>query len=248
MKRLLIVLCFLGVGVFATSQEVAIENPVAQEKLIIELPAPSFDGSTSVENALLTRRSERVYLQNAIKFEDLSQILWAAQGVTREIDTVPRVFIGEKWFGGVRTAPSAGALFPIELYIAAGNVENIDPGLYKYNALNHTLIKIMDGDKREEVRKAALGQSAVKNGPACIIVAANIGRTEYKYKSRASQYVYIESGAVCQNIYLQCNTLGIGTVLIGAIREDPMKIALGLPDSETPIAVMPIGYLITKQE
>jgi SagB-type dehydrogenase family enzyme len=248
MKRLLTLLSFLGVGVFATSQELPKENPVAQENLVIQLPAPSFDSKTSVENALLTRRSERVYLQDAIKLKDLSQILWAAQGVTWKIDTMPRVFIGEKWFGSVRTAPSAGALFPIELYIAAGNVESLDPALYKYNALNHTIVKVMDGDKREDVRKAALNQIAVKNGQACIIIAANFGRTEYKYKARATQYVYIESGAVSQNIYLQCNTLGIGTVLIGAIREEPMKVALGLPDSETPISVMPIGYLIPKKE
>jgi len=162
MKRLLTLLAFLGVFVFATSQEVAIENPVTQGNLAIQLPAPSFNSNNSVENALLTRRSERVYLQDAIKLEDLSQILWAAQGVTWEIDTVPKVFIGEKWFGGVRTAPSAGALFPIELYIAAGNVEGLDPGLYKYNALNHTIAKVMDGDKREDVRKAALGQTAIK--------------------------------------------------------------------------------------
>ena len=248
MKRLLFVLCSVSIVVSATSQEVAIDNPVAQENLAIQLPAPSFDSKTSVENALLTRRSERVFLQDAIKLEDLSQILWAAQGVTLEIDTMPRVFIGEKWFGGVRTAPSAGALFPIELYIAAGNAESLDPGLYKYNALNHTIFKVMDGDKREDVRKAALNQIAVKNGQVCIIIAANFGRTEYKYKARATQYVYIESGAVCQNIYLQCNSLGIGTVLIGAIMEEPMKVALDMPDSETPIAVMPIGYLIPKEE
>lgn len=248
MKRLLIVLCSLSIAVSAGSQELPKENPVAQENLIIELPAPSFDSNTSVEKALNTRRSERTFLQDAIKLKDLSQILWAAQGITLKIDTVPGLWVGQEWLGGVRTAPSAGALFPIELYIAAGNVENLDPGLYKYNALNHTIAKVMDGDKREEVCKAALGQPAVKNGPACIIVAANIGRTEYKYKSRANQYVYIESGAVSQNIYLQCNTLGIGTVLIGAIREDPMKIALTMPDSETPIAVMPIGYLIPKED
>ncbi len=248
MKRVIFVLCSLSIIVSAASQDVATENPVSQEKVIIQLPAPSFDSNSSVENALLTRRSERVYLQDAIRLEDLSQILWAAQGVTWVIDTVPKVFIGEKWFGGVRTAPSAGALFPIELYIAAGNVESLDPGLYKYNALNHTIAKVTDGDKREDVRKAALGQTAIKNGPACIIIAANFGRTEYKYKARAAQYVYIESGAVCQNIYLQCNTLGIGTVMIGAIREEPMKVALGMPDSETPIGVMPVGYLIPKKE
>ncbi len=248
MKRLLTLLTFLGVVVFATSQEVAIENPVIQENLAIQLPAPSFDSKTSVEKALLTRRSERTFLQDAIKLEDLSQILWAAQGVSLRIDTIPFWWTGEKWLGGLRTAPSAGALFPIELYIAVGNVENLDPGLYKYNALNHTIAKVSDGDKREDVRKSALGQAAIKNGPACIVIAANFSRTEYKYKTRASQYVYIESGAVCQNIFLQCNTLGIGTVMIGAIREESMKVALGMPDSETPIGVMPLGYLIPKEE
>lgn len=248
MKRLMFVLCSLCIAVSATSQEVAIENPGKEENLAIQLPAPSFDSNTSVENALLTRRSERAFRQDAIKLEDLSQILWAAQGITTRIDTVPFWWTGEKWSGGLRTAPSAGGLFPIELYIAVGNAESLDPGLYKYNALNHTILKVMDGDKREDVRQAALNQIAVKNGQVCIIIAANIGRTEYKYKARATQYVYIESGAVVQNIYLQCNTLGIGTVMIGAIREEPMKVALGMPDSETPIGVMPLGYLIPKEE
>ncbi|MBN2863375.1 MAG: SagB/ThcOx family dehydrogenase [Bacteroidales bacterium] len=248
MKRLLILLCMMSIGLSAGSQNLPTEKSVAQENLAIKLPAPSFDSNTSVERALLTRRSERTFKQDAIKLKDLSQILWAAQGVTMKIDTVPGWWTGREWLGGVRTAPSAGALFPIELYIAAGNVENLDQGLYKYNALNHTIIKITDGDKREEVRKAALGQSAVGNGPACIIIAANLGRTEYKYKSKATQYVYIESGAVCQNIYLQCNSLNIGTVMIGAISAEPMKVALSMPDSETPIGVMPIGYLIPKIE
>lgn len=248
MKKLIFVLCSLSIIVSAASQDVATDNPAPQENEVIQLPTPSFDSNNSVENALLTRRSERVYLQDAIKLEDLSQILWAAQGITTRIDTVPFWWTGEKWSGGLRTAPSAGGLFPIELYIAAGNVEGLDPGLYKYNALNHTIAKVMDGDKREDVRKAALGQTAIKNGPACIVIAANFGRTEYKYKARATQYVYIESGAVCQNIYLQSNSLGIGTVMIGAIREELMKAALNMPDSETPIGVMPIGYLIPKKE
>ena len=238
----------LSIGLNAWSQVLPTEKSETQGNLVIELPAPSFESNTSVERALLTRRSERTFKKDAIKLKDLSQILWAAQGVTMKIDTVPGWWTGQEWLGGVRTAPSAGALFPIELYIAAGNVENLDQGLYKYNSLNHTIMKITDGDKREEVRKAALGQSAVGNGPACIIIAANLGRTEYKYKSKATQYVYIESGAVCQNIYLQCNSLKIGTVMIGAISEVSMKIALGMPDSETPIGVMPIGYLISKIE
>jgi hypothetical protein len=89
-----------------------------------------------------------------------------------------RWWVGQEWPGGIRTAPSAGALFPIELYIAAGNVEKSCQGLYKYDARNHSIIKINDRDKREEVRKAALGQSAVANAPACIIIGANFSRTE----------------------------------------------------------------------
>lgn len=248
MKRLLVLLCLFSIGLSVGSQILPTEKSAAQESPVIALPTPSFDSNTSVEKALLTRRSERIYEQDAIKLKDLSQILWAAQGVTMKIETVPGWWVGQEWPGGIRTAPSAGALFPIELYIAAGNVENLVQGLYKYDARNHSIIKINDRDKREEVRKAALGQSAVANAPACIIIAANFSRTEYKYKSRASQYVYIESGAVCQNIYLQCNSLSIGTVMIGAIKEDLMKVALGMPDSETPIGVMPIGYLISKDE
>lgn len=248
MKRLFYSICILGIALNLQAQEKVEIQFAHKDGLAIKLPAPDMTGDMSVEAALNTRRSERVFMQDAIQLADLSQILWAAQGITWRLDTVPRQWKGEKWLGGVRTAPSAGALYPIELYVAVTNVETLEKGLYKYNPLEHTITKTLDGDKREAILNAGLMQSAIKNGKACIIIAGNFGRTEFKYKGRANQYVYIESGAVCQNIYLQCEALNIGTVFIGAIKEDLLRETLGIPDFETPIGLMPIGYSLPKEE
>ena len=212
-------------------QEIREETPLQNSAPeIIQLPAPSFDGETSVEKALLQRRSVRSYTKVPLTVSDISQILWAAQGIT------------EKTYG-LRTAPSAGALYPLELYLVVTNVDELKPGVYKYKPQDHTIKRISDGDKRIDVSNAALKQDAIENSSAIVIITAIYERTAIKYGSRSERYVYIEVGHVGQNIYLQAVTLGIGTVMIGAFKDEALKKVLGFAKDEYPLAIMPLGKI-----
>jgi SagB-type dehydrogenase family enzyme len=200
------------------------------ESDVIELPPPVYTGKISVEEALHKRRSLRNFTDKPITMADVSQILWAAQGITEETY-------------GLRTAPSAGALYPLELYIAVSNVNELSPGLYKYKPQNHTIKKINEGDKRTDISNASLQQDAIENSSAIVIITSVFERTAVKYGKRAERYVHIEVGHVGQNIYLQSLSLGLGTVMIGAFNDDALKKVLALPKNENPLAIMPLGRI-----
>jgi SagB-type dehydrogenase family enzyme len=197
---------------------------------LIELPSPNHYGKTSVEEALYKRRSIRDYSDMPLTIPEISQLLWAAQGIT------------EKSYG-LRTAPSAGALYPLEIYIAVSNARDLSPGLYKYSPRNHTLRKVGEGDKRDDISNAALKQDAIENSSAIILITAVYERTAVKYGNRAERYVHVEVGAAGQNIYLQSLSLNIGTVMIGAFRDKDLQNVLSLPENEKPLAIMPLGRI-----
>ncbi len=210
-----------------TRKETPLQNSAPE---IIQLPTPRYDSETSLEEALLKRRSVRSYKKDPLTVSDISQILWAAQGITEKTD-------------GLRTAPSAGALYPLELYLVAANVDGLKPGVYKYKPQDHTIKRISDGDKRIDVSNAALKQDAIENSSAIVIIAAIYERTAIKYGNRSERYVHIEVGHVGQNIYLQAVTLGIGTVMIGAFKDEALKKVLGFAEDEYPLAIMPLGKI-----
>lgn len=212
-----------------------------QNDEIIKLPEPSKDGKISVEEALAGRRSIREYSGEPLSLFEISQLLWAAQGITQKEDDPPSMWHGDQWMGGLRTAPSAGALYPIELYIAVGEVNELSQGLYKYHPGEHGIIKILDGDKRDDIAEAALNQGCVRTGAVDIIMTGVYRRTAHKYGDRAERYVQIESGAVCQNIYLQAHALDLGTVIVGAFQDNILKSTLNLPNDEYPLGIMPVG-------
>jgi len=194
------------------------------------LPAPRSDSNTSVEQALVSRRSRRSFHDTPLSIEKLSQILWAAYGITDS----------ER---GFRTAPSAGALFPLEIYVVVGNVTGLSPGVYKYVAQGHKIIKIADGDIRAELAEAAIGQPMPKYAPATVVYTAVFDRTVVEYGVRGRQrYVFADLGHSAQNIHLQAETLGLGTVAIGAFTDERIKELLHLPAEEEPLYLMPIGY------
>jgi SagB-type dehydrogenase family enzyme len=193
----------------------------------IKLPAPKLDGGVSVERAILERRSEREYKDEPLTLAEISQVLWAAQGITHS--------------HGYRAAPSAGALYPLEIIIAAGNVKALPAGAYRYSPRGHELLKIAGGDRRAGLSAAALGQTWVKTAPAVIIITAFYERTTRKYGDRGVKYVHYEAGHVAQNISLQAVSLGLGTVDIGAFYEKDVKSVLGLADEEEPLLIMPLG-------
>ena len=200
------------------------------------LPPYITDGDISVENALASRRSRRNFQNKAISLEQLSQILWAAYGVTLPVPNAPNLR------GGLRTTPSAGALYPLEIYVVIGNVEGIEPGVFRYLSESHTLLRIMDGDIRGELSAAALGQRMVREAPVSVFYSAVFSRMTGRYGERGIRYAYIELGHSAQNIYLQAEALGLGTVAIGAFNDSRVRQILNLPEDEEPLYIMPIGY------
>ena len=193
----------------------------------IKLPQPCYSSKVSLEESLLKRRSVREYSGEALTLEEVSQLLWAAQGITSE------------WGG--RTAPSAGALYPLEVYVAVGNVENLNPGVYKYKPERHELVKVRDDDVRTGLAEAALGQVWVKEGAIDIVIAAVYERTTKKYGDRGVRYVHMEAGHAAQNIYLQAAAFSLGMVTVGAFHDDRVKEIITMPEGEVPLYIIPVG-------
>jgi len=185
------------------------------------------DSQTSVEEALSKRRSVREYRDAPLTLNEVAQLLWSAQGITSP--------------EGMRTAPSAGALYPLEVYLLAGNVDGLAAGVYHYHPHEHALSKVMEGDRRAALSEAALGQEAIQDGAVVIVIAGVFERTTRKYGERGIQYVHMEVGSVAQNIYLQAESLGLGTVFIGAFYDDQVKSVVGLSHDEQPLCLMPVG-------
>jgi SagB-type dehydrogenase family enzyme len=200
------------------------KNPGAE----IALPAPQLKGKLSVEEALHHRRSVRDYSKGALSLPEVSQLLWAAQGITQRA-------------GGLRAAPSAGATYPLEVYLVAGDVRGLPAGIYRYVPARHALLRKADGDVRAKLRDASLGQRWVKEAPAVIVLAAVYARTASRYGGRAERYVDIEVGHAGENVYLQAEALGLGTVAVGAFSDGDVKKVLGLKAEEAPLYLMPVG-------
>ena len=193
----------------------------------IKLPKPVHDGRTSLEKTLLERRSVRQYKNAPILLSDLSQLLWAGQGISGP--------------GGRRTAPSAGALYPLDIYVVAGNVAGLSAGIYSYDPHKHELNRIAEGDARTELSKAALGQSSIKSAPTVLVLSAVYERTTVKYGERGIRYVHMEAGHAAQNIYLQAAALDLGTVVIGAFDDDGIRQVLHMKGRERPLYLLPVG-------
>jgi SagB-type dehydrogenase family enzyme len=210
---------------------------------LIALPAPRQDGATSLERTLTERRSVRHFKDASLSLPEISQLLWAAQGVTEPIEDAPSVWRGSewKWMGGLRTAPSAGALYPLELYLVAGAVDELEPGVYRYVPLEHALEHVGDGDRRQTLADAALMQSSIVDAPAVFVITAVYERTAVKYGERAERYVHIEVGSAGENIWLQAEALELGSVFIGAFRDRAVQEVLGIPEDHQPLGIMPIG-------
>jgi len=192
------------------------------------LSEPVKKGNMSLEEAIAGRRSIRAYSEKKMKEEEISQLLWAAQGITDKAK-------------GLRTAPSAGALYPLEIYAAITMVDGIKPGLYKYNPGNHSLTLVKNGDVREDIFNASYRQDSLRKAAAIIIYCAVFERTSSRYKDKAAQYVFTETGHAAQNVYLQAEALNLGTVSMGAFDNEGVKKALDLPDKEDPVYLMPAG-------
>ncbi len=194
----------------------------------VELPSPQ-KSDVSIEDAIEGRRSRRQYSEESLSLKEVSQLCWAAQGITTDPIT------------GFRAAPSAGALYPIEVFVVSGN-SDLEPGVYQYSPSEHNLNRIKQEDIRESLARAAVGQKEVKEAPIDIVITGVIHRTSQKYGSRAERYVHLEAGHVAQNIYLQCESLNLATVSIGALSDGEVRSLLSINEEHTPLYIMPVGH------
>ena len=185
----------------------------------IPLPDPSGWQALSLEQAIAARRSVRDYTAQPLTLDDLSRLLHAAQGITE-----PR--------RGFRAAPSAGALYPIELYPVVHDVAGLEPGLYHYAVQEHALERVQAGDLHSAVMQAGLGQSVLGQAAVCFVLSAIFQRTRFKYRERAYRYVLLEAGHVGQNLCLAATGLGLGACTDGAFDDDDLNELLGLDGQE----------------
>jgi len=193
----------------------------------IALPKPELTGKTAVEEALAQRRSVRSYQDRPLDLQQLAQLLWSAQGITNE--------------RGFRTAPSAGATYPLEVYAVINQVADLQPGVYHYRPANHALQPGIKGSLIPRLSRAALNQGCVRTAPLVIVITAIYERTTAVYNQRGRRYVHMEAGHVSENIYLQAESLGLGTVAVGAFQDVQVQQVLHLADDEAPLYLMPVG-------
>ena len=181
------------------------------------LPAPSRQGTVSVEQAIAYRRSWRSFRPEALTQAQLSQILWAAQGITQPMDRL-------------RSAPSAGSLYPLETLVVCGpdSIEGLGAGVYRYNNGNHSLTPSHREDVRMALAQAASGHGFIAEAPVDIVISAVYRRTTARYHARGERYVHLEAGHASQNIYLQAIVLGIGTVAVGTKMQWSVHVGTGM--------------------
>ncbi|MBO8131766.1 MAG: SagB/ThcOx family dehydrogenase [Candidatus Marinimicrobia bacterium] len=193
----------------------------------LKLPYPNYKGGVSLEEAIYKRRSIRDFSEKKLTLEQISQLLWAAQGIT-----------DNRY--GFRTAPSAGATYPFDVYIIVDRVDKLDSGIYRYIPQDHLLENIEKGRFNKILADFALGQDAIAQAPVNILLSAVYERTTSRYGKRGIMYVHIEAGHIAQNIHLQAVTLGLGSVPIGAFYPEKIKSRFNLPGE--PLYIIPVGY------
>ncbi|WP_245527535.1 SagB/ThcOx family dehydrogenase [Methanosalsum zhilinae] len=232
-KIMALIVFMVAVGMTAIWPKSDSQNSLPDSSEVIMLPEPALKGDVSVEEAIDKRRSIRSFTDGPLAAEDISQIMWAAQGITDET----RMF---------RSAPSAGATYPLEVYIVTGSDgvgdEDIPVGVYRYNPAEHSLQLVYTGDVRQDLYSAALRQSPIDTAPVNIIIAADYSRTTGRYGDRGIMYVHMEAGHSAQNLYLQTAAMDLGMVVIGAFEDDAIKRILSMPASHDPLYIIPVGH------
>ncbi|MBW2604578.1 MAG: SagB/ThcOx family dehydrogenase [Deltaproteobacteria bacterium] len=197
----------------------------------MNLPRPITKGKISVEQAVKHRRTIRSYLSKPLSLEQLSQIFWAAQGITEDK-------------GYKRSAPSAGALYPMDIYAVVGEngVKGLKAGIYHYDPRKHAALLITEGDFRKDVAKTALSQMWMARAPLNLVITSEYRRITSKYGSRGERYAMIEAGHVGQNIFLQAQALGLRAGIVGAFHDNDVIRVMKIKRSHEPLLILPVGY------
>jgi SagB-type dehydrogenase family enzyme len=226
MKKVIVFMTILGMLLCSGGRIMTREA-----KKTIILPQPKIRGTVSLEKTIKMRRSRRSFLAKPLTLEQVSQLLWAAQGITDERT-------------GFRASPSGGACYPLDLYLVVGKngVEGLEAGVYHYLVSNHSLEMHLRGDKRRVLALASLGQMFIAQAPISIITTAEYSRITRVYGQRGVRYAHIEVGHVGENIYLEAEALSLGTVAVGAFSDGMVSKVLSLPKEHEPLYIMPVGY------
>ena len=216
----------IAIGFAAAQQKGAAVTPsgtTEKSAQQISLPAPVRAGRMTLEEAMARRRSVREFVAKPLSEQQLGQLLWAAQGITH----------GD----GLRTAPSAGALYPLEIYVATA------AGVFHYDPHKHVLVRTQEADARPALWRAALEQDQIRDAGAVFIFTAVFERTARKYgAARTPRYVHIEVGHAAQNLLLQAVALNLGSVPVGAFRDAEVQKSLNLPKEQEPLYLIPVGH------
>jgi len=197
----------------------------------IKLPSANKKSNVSFEETIYKWSATRRFQNKPLTLNQISQLLWSAFGTTVDgVTSATRVF------------PSAGAIYPLELYIVVGNVENLPAGLYKYNYKNHSLIQLKKSDLRDSLTSAILNQFFIKQAPVSFVWTAKYNKVAIYGERGKTRYIHIDLGHSAQNLTIQSTALGLGTVQVGAFDYEKVKKILSLPNEETPVYIMPVGY------
>ena len=196
----------------------------------MDLIPPLVDGKMSLEKAIKQRRTIRSFRNEPLTMQQFSQILWAAQGITDDR-------------GFKRAAPSGGALYPADIYAVVGEkgVEDLNAGIFHYSPEDHAVINILDGDRRKGVARASLHQMWMSDAPVMIVITVEYERICSKYGERGIRYALIETGHIGQNVFLQCQTLGLAAGIVGAFNDREVAKVVGALKNHEPILIMPVG-------
>ena len=195
-------------------------------KVLLE-PQEAEGGSTPLWEVLRRRRSVRHFTDETVTKSELSQLLWAAQGITNPES-------------GFRTAPSAGALYPVETYLVVNLVEHIDPGVYHYAVDRHELEQLRAGDFRSHVAQSALDQEMAYHASVVFVWTAIFARSKWKYKQRAYRYIYLDAGHIAQNVALAAVALNLGSCQVGALYDDEVNALLDIAGTDESVVYMTV--------
>ncbi len=193
----------------------------------IALPKPDLAGKMTLEKALGTRRSVREYAPGALTLREVSQLLWAAHGITGP--------------NGKRTTPSARAVYPLQVWLVANDVTGLAKGIYRYEPEGHALATVSAGDHCAAIAAAASGQKSVESAPVVVAIVGDSVLAAEKFHGRTMAWLGMEAGFVVQNVYLETTALGLGTVMVGGFQDAPARVALGLPEKLVPLGFLPVG-------
>ena len=224
------IIALVGLALLATVVMAAPESSSpskADASQAIKLPEPRTDGGMTVEKSLEERRSIRSFGKDGLTLNEVSQLLWAAQGVTDD--------------KGHRTAPSAMARYPLQVYLLADNVTGLPSGVYHYSPEGHNLTIMAEGNVEGYYNATAGFEAWIKTAPAIFVITGNISGMNQMPRQDPSQWVYIDAGAAAENLLLEVVSLDLASTYTAGFSANKTEELLGLPSGEVPIGVLPVG-------